>query len=386
MTRRDHAGDKPDEADRSAEQPGTDKTADGAAMTQAQPDGDAGSEVQQAEAVWDQPLPWAAPGDGPQDPSASPAQPPQAEPAADGESTTAAQVDTGTGDEADGARSQAAEDQAAVAAASPSSKAPQPDAPQGSRDTQAKQAPLSAGAVGSPGSRRFLGVAVAVGGLLAAVGGVVAFHPDPTAGHVKHDAAPILGPAEGGGGAATPTPTATSRAGKKPHPPALHVVKSTPMAGRPGSAAGTKPTVDHVTQPLAATTKQQHVQQQSYLSVSTSVYKQNPYWSQSTVTVTTKAKLTALKIVVRINQTGGVESTGTWTSLGDKVTVHSTADSRSLDYVLVLNPGVTVDPGTYTFEFQYNHHQGTRDSSHDSFAVTATAPGSAGTESKQGHF
>jgi hypothetical protein len=250
MRRRDHAGEKPGETDRSAEQPRTDKAVESAAVPQPQLDGSAGSQVETGEAVWDQPLPWVTPKDGGQDASVPQASPPQAESAADGESTTAqadtdTDTDTDTGDEADGAKSQAetpAEDQAAVAAASPSPEAPQPDAPPRSRDTQAKQAPLSAGAVGSPVSRRFLGVAVAVGGLLAAVGGVVAFHPDPSAEHVKQDAAPITGPAEGGGDAATPTPPATSRAathaGKKPHPPALHVVKSMPMAkdspaGRP---------------------------------------------------------------------------------------------------------------------------------------------------------
>jgi hypothetical protein len=134
------------------------------------------------------------------------------------------------------------------------------------------------------------------------------------------------------------------------------------------------------------TTPTPDVQQQSPLSVSTSVYSKNPYWSQSTVTVTTKTKLSALKVVVRVNQTGGVESTGAWTSLGDKVTVHSAADSQSLDYVVTLNAGVTLNPGTYTFEAQYNHAEGTRGTGRDLYVVTATAPGSTGTETKQGHF
>lgn len=399
MTRRDHAGDKPCETDGSAPQPGADEAADPTAATQARPDGKAGGRVKHGEAVWDQHLPWVTPGDEDHDLSAPQAQPPRGEPAA-GEESTTVQVDTGTGDEAGGAQSEArtpAEDEAAVAAVSPVPEAPQPADSQRSRNTKAKPDPLSARAVGSPAARRLLGVTVAVGGLLAAVGGAVAFHPSPSAKHVKQEAAPIAGPADDGD-AVTPTPSATGHAAthvgnQKPHPPALHVVESTPMAkafavGKPAGDHATRATstVDQVSQPLAPATTEQRVQQQSYLSVSTSVYTQNPYWSQSSVTLTTKTELTALKIAVRIDQTGGVLSTGTWTSLGDRVTVTSAADSQELDYVMTLKPGVTVKPGTYTFEFQYNHHEGTRDTSHDLFTVTATAPGSAGTESKQGHF
>lgn len=47
----------------------------------------------------------------------------------------------------------------------------------------------------------------------------------------------------------------------------------------------------------------------------------NDYWDQSTVTVKSTKPLTSLNVVVEIIQTGGVSSTGTWSSLGDKVQV-----------------------------------------------------------------
>jgi hypothetical protein len=395
MTRKDHAGDKPGETAGFAEQPGTDKAADGAAQTQAQPDSKTGGRVQHGGAVWDQPLPWLTSADE-KKLSAPQAQPPQGEPAAAGESTTA-QVDTGTGGEADGTRNQAEsliEDEVAVAAASLTPGAPQSAAAQLSSDKRVTPVPLSARAVGNAVSRRVLGVAVAVGGLMAAVGGVVAFHPGPSADHLKQEAgAPITAP-DDNGDAAAPAPPATSQPvthsvpGKKAHPPALHAVKSAPMAkhfavGNPVSVRATSaiPQVGRVSHTLASN---QH--QQSYLSVSTSVYTPNSYWSQSAVTLTTKVKLTALKIAVRIHQTGGVRSTGGWSPLDDRVSVHSAVNSQELDYTLTLNPGAIIEPGTYTFEFQYNHNEGTRDTSRDYFAVTATAPGSAGTESKQGRF
>jgi hypothetical protein len=99
---------------------------------------------------------------------------------------------------------------------------------------------------------------------------------------------------------------------------------------------------------------------------------------------TTKA-LTALKVVLRIAQTGGVASTGTWSSLGDKVSVSAAADSSQLAYVVTLKSGVTISAGTYVFQFQYNHSQGNRDAGGDRYNVTATSTASS-TEFVKGGF
>ncbi|MFI7412985.1 hypothetical protein ACIBU0_30365 [Streptomyces sp. NPDC049627] len=111
----------------------------------------------------------------------------------------------------------------------------------------------------------------------------------------------------------------------------------------------------------------------------------NPYWDQSAVTVQTTKTLKSLKVVVKITQTGGVAGTGTWTNLGDKVSVASASSSGELDYVVTLKPGITVDPGTYIFRFQYNHNQGARDAGGDRYNVTATSTAGA-TEFRKGGF
>jgi hypothetical protein len=111
----------------------------------------------------------------------------------------------------------------------------------------------------------------------------------------------------------------------------------------------------------------------------------NGYWDQSIVTVKSTTPLTKLKVVASISQTGGVFSTGVWTSLGDKVTVTSSADSTRLTYVITLKQGVTLDPGTYVFKLQYNHNKGNRDSSRDRYNVSATSTRSV-SETRTGGF
>jgi hypothetical protein len=111
----------------------------------------------------------------------------------------------------------------------------------------------------------------------------------------------------------------------------------------------------------------------------------NPYWDQSRVTVQSTKALTSLKVVVKITQTGGVASTGTWSNIGDKVSVSSASSSGELDYVVTLKPGVTLEPGTFIFRFQYNHNQGSRDAGGDRYNITATSTAGA-TEYRKGGF
>ncbi|MGW1778227.1 hypothetical protein ACWCQQ_03675 [Streptomyces sp. NPDC002143] len=99
----------------------------------------------------------------------------------------------------------------------------------------------------------------------------------------------------------------------------------------------------------------------------------NAYWDQSVVTVKSTKSLSSLKVVIKIIQTGGVAGTGTWSNLGDKVSVATGASSGELDYVVTLKSGNTLDPGTYVFKFQYNHDQGNRDAGGDRYNVTAVA-------------
>jgi hypothetical protein len=63
--------------------------------------------------------------------------------------------------------------------------------------------------------------------------------------------------------------------------------------------------------------------------------------------LTTPAGCCVARMVLKIIQTGGVTSTGTWSNLGDKVSVATGASSGELDYVVTLKSGDTLGPGTY---------------------------------------
>lgn len=112
----------------------------------------------------------------------------------------------------------------------------------------------------------------------------------------------------------------------------------------------------------------------------------NPYWDAHVVTVRSDAPVTSLKVSVRVKQTGGVFDTGTWTSLGDRVDVWFAANNEELSYVVVLKPGVTLQPGTYHFQFGFNHDVGNRDAGGDLWNAVATADGFSTSQRRSGRF
>ncbi|MFI7499931.1 hypothetical protein ACIBVL_15790 [Streptomyces sp. NPDC049687] len=358
------------------------------------PDGGAGGQAGPGTgSVWDQPLPWVTPGDGDETPStgqrtsARAAEPaaaasPAPETAAVREEGGAAIPEEG-GDDAKG-DAKAADNESSVALW---------QATAAKQQRGAHAAPVPAGAVGIAGhavSKWLLGVAVAAGGLLAAVGMAEGLSSHPSAASAKVRPDPIVGPGndldEGGSPAPTPTthpkghPAAVVGKAAFPHPRAQ-------SDHTPGPSYTPEPS--HTPQVLSrqTTTTSPVVRQSSYLSVHTSVASPKDYWSQSSINVTTTKKLTALKVVLHIAQTGGVANTGVWTSLGDKVTVHTGRGSDgAVDYVVTLNPGVTLDAGQYVFQFGYNHDQGTRDTLHDVWAVVTTAAGDSDEVNQNGRY
>ncbi|MEU6227709.1 hypothetical protein [Streptomyces sp. NPDC047042] len=168
---------------------------------------------------------------------------------------------------------------------------------------------------------------------------------------------PVSGGAGGGAGPGGHTPAS------KPSP-------NRSTEGSSGSTGGTGEQSSSPTDPKSTSSTTT-----SYLwsdgSVDTT--EANAYWDQSIVTVKSTKPLSSLKVVVKIIQTGGVSSTGTWSDLGDKVAVATGGSSSELDYVVTLKPGNTLDAGTYVFKFQYNHDQGNRGAGGDRYNVTAVA-------------
>lgn len=102
----------------------------------------------------------------------------------------------------------------------------------------------------------------------------------------------------------------------------------------------------------------------------------NDFWAQSNVTLKTSEQLTELTVQLRIAQTGGVTSTGSWRSLPEQdfdLTVE--ADDGFLVYTWVLKDGRTAPKGELVFAGQYNHERGGRDAGGDRYAITAKAGG-----------
>ncbi|MFD7966272.1 hypothetical protein ACFV5J_36360 [Streptomyces zaomyceticus] len=99
----------------------------------------------------------------------------------------------------------------------------------------------------------------------------------------------------------------------------------------------------------------------------------NRWWAQSDLALTTDEPVTGLTVELRIVRTPGVVSTGHWrTRPAEDFTVTVTPEGRALVYRWTLKPGRTVPPGPHVFAGQYNHAEGVRDASADSYTVVLT--------------
>ncbi|MYW66564.1 hypothetical protein GTY65_21230 [Streptomyces sp. SID8379] len=98
----------------------------------------------------------------------------------------------------------------------------------------------------------------------------------------------------------------------------------------------------------------------------------NDYWGQSDVTFRTKEQLSALTVELKVAQTGAVADTGSWRSLpSEDFTVSVEERDGFLVYRWVLRPGKSVPVGEFVFAGQYDHADGGRDASDDTYTVSA---------------
>ncbi|MFD8982938.1 hypothetical protein [Streptomyces sp. NPDC059564] len=101
----------------------------------------------------------------------------------------------------------------------------------------------------------------------------------------------------------------------------------------------------------------------------------NTYWAQSNITLKTTQPLTTLTMELRITQTGGVQSTGSWRTLpAEDFTVTVQQEGGAVVYRWILKPGRTVPAGQHVFAGQYNHAAGEREAAHDGYRVDANGP------------
>ncbi|WP_299536527.1 hypothetical protein [uncultured Streptomyces sp.] len=102
----------------------------------------------------------------------------------------------------------------------------------------------------------------------------------------------------------------------------------------------------------------------------------NAYWAQSDLVVEAAGPLSTLTVELRIAETGGVNSTGAWTSQpNDAFVASESREDGFLVFRWTLKPGRTVPAGTHTFAGQYNHAEGARDSGADTFTVRGRPAG-----------
>ncbi|MFI9207984.1 hypothetical protein ACIGW7_07550 [Streptomyces sp. NPDC053253] len=112
----------------------------------------------------------------------------------------------------------------------------------------------------------------------------------------------------------------------------------------------------------------------------------NRWWAQGDVTVTTRTPVSGLVVDVRVARTAGVVSTGHWrTRPAEDFTVTVTEEPGALLYRWALKPGRTVPPGRHVFAVQYNHAEGARDASADTYTVVLTG-GDGGRSTLRGGF
>ncbi|MFF8835022.1 hypothetical protein [Streptomyces sp. NPDC015130] len=99
----------------------------------------------------------------------------------------------------------------------------------------------------------------------------------------------------------------------------------------------------------------------------------NRWWAQGDLAVTTETQVSGLVVDVRVARTAGVVSTGHWrTRPAEDFAVTVTEEPGALHYRWTLKPGRTVPPGRHVFAVQYNHAEGVRDASADTYTVALT--------------
>ncbi|MCX5266391.1 hypothetical protein [Streptomyces sp. NBC_00199] len=173
---------------------------------------------------------------------------------------------------------------------------------------------------------------------------------------------------------ATPSPTVSF-----PHPTSA---RPTPVAPAPVVTPGSVRPTPSATGPSPAAGEGRNGPLWSAGSVDP---QSTVYWTQSNLALKTTQPLTSLTIEIRIVQTGGAKSTGTWQTLpsGD-FTVTVQESGGALVYRWVLKPGLTVQAGSHEFAVQFNNGTGVRSAAGDGYRVDAQ--GSGGSASVRGGF
>ncbi|WP_075734350.1 hypothetical protein, partial [Streptomyces acidiscabies] len=186
---------------------------------------------------------------------------------------------------------------------------------------------------------------------------------------------------------AKPPPTVTTPATLPPavsSPPPTSA-RPTPVAPPPVTSPGSSRPTPSATGPSPSPTADES--RNGPLRSSGSLDpKSTVYWTQSDLFLTTTQPLTSLTVEIRIVQTGGAKSTGTWQTLpADDFTVTVQEADGALVYRWVLKPGLTVPAGNHEFAAQFNNGaDGAHSAGGDGYRVDAQ--GAGGSASVRGGY
>lgn len=167
----------------------------------------------------------------------------------------------------------------------------------------------------------------------------------------------------------------------RPHSPAARHSAAPPPGGR--APAGGVPSAT----PGTTAPQDPPAGSAGALSATGTVNGQSYGWAENDVTVTVTRPLTELTVELRVALTAGVSSAGQFCSgsAQSQTTATQSTENGYLVYRWALNPGQTLQPGTYTFAGQYHHAGGGRSTARDGYAVAGTGPDGA-TGAAEGGF
>jgi hypothetical protein len=174
----------------------------------------------------------------------------------------------------------------------------------------------------------------------------------------------------------SPSPSGTPGAGPKAHANQPAPAPA-PAPARQGGSAASGPSS------ASAGTPNIH---SGFLTASSSVApNSNQYWGEDDVSFTSAVPLSGLRVVIRVAQTGGLASAGSWNTFNNQADVSITGNGDAVTYLVALKPGVTLPPGRYTFAAQFKH-SGYRSAHGDVYDVNGTAAATGASQNIQGGF
>jgi len=120
------------------------------------------------------------------------------------------------------------------------------------------------------------------------------------------------------------------------------------------------------------------------VTVSTVVNANGPWFDDEGVKVANTGVITALAITVAVQNTGGVNFSGQYNTVGGSIMQIHSSTGATITYQFSLAAGQILSPGSYLFDAQMSGAGAVHPTKGDTFTITYTTGGQTFTQS--GHF